>query len=158
SSGAWCGSTGGPNNPDLTRRRRRVSVSAPRSKQIEEGATSHQTQSPRMPTGADLCTRGAAGPGPSRPARAKAQRPWSGPIVKNQPHEKRRAFLFRRSPPTAAGLMALVINSPVLPYQPLDDPIPEPIPQSNIAVRLKPIATGLTAPISLNVPGDGTDR
>src|SRR3954471_1408607 len=38
---------------------------------------------------------------------------------------------------------------------PLEDPIPKPIPRSHIRVSLKPVATGLTAPVYLVViPGD----
>jgi glucose/arabinose dehydrogenase len=43
---------------------------------------------------------------------------------------------------------------------PLKDPIPQPIPQSRIQVTLKPVATGLTSPISLTVsdPGEEDQR
>ena len=53
--------------------------------------------------------------------------------------------------------LALAMPLPVT-AQPIDDPIPRPIPRGNVAVRLEPVATGLTAPNwGIAAPGD-TDR
>jgi hypothetical protein len=41
---------------------------------------------------------------------------------------------------------------------PLKDPIPQPIPVSDIPVTLKPVVTGLTSPIFLTVAGERKDR
>jgi glucose/arabinose dehydrogenase len=60
---------------------------------------------------------------------------------------------------SAVALCALALATPVLPVaaQPLDDPIPRPIPRG-MTIRLEPVATGLTAPNwGINAPGD-TDR
>ena len=59
----------------------------------------------------------------------------------------------------AAGLAALAAGSAARAQQgPLTDPIPAPIPVSSIGVALKPIVTGLTAPIWLTVNGRGNGR
>ena len=44
-------------------------------------------------------------------------------------------------------LMGLVRVPGARAFQPLDDPIPAPIPQGRIRVKLEPVATGLVAPI-----------
>src|SRR6516225_7129456 len=53
----------------------------------------------------------------------------------------------------SAGLIGLLAVPPAVAQ--LRDPIPAPIPQSTIAVKLTPVATGLVAPCQLVVPGWG---
>src|SRR3954447_25909240 len=53
-----------------------------------------------------------------------------------------------------ALLMVLMKAAGAWAFQALDDPIPTPIPQGNIQVKLVPVATGLVAPIYLTTfPG-----
>jgi glucose/arabinose dehydrogenase len=56
----------------------------------------------------------------------------------------------------SVALIAIALEVPARAQKgPLEDPIPKPIPQSHIRVNLKPVATGLTAPVYLTViPGD----
>src|SRR4051812_18447846 len=46
-------------------------------------------------------------------------------------------------------LMGLVSIPTARAFQPLDDPIPTPIPQGRIRVKLEPVAAGLVAPIAM---------
>lgn len=48
-----------------------------------------------------------------------------------------------------ASLMGLVGVPAAMAFQPLDDPIPIPIPQGHIRVKLEPVASGLVSPIYL---------
>jgi hypothetical protein len=62
---------------------------------------------------------------------------------------------------TLASLGAIVVamgTSAIAQVGPLKDPIPAPIPQSNIVVTLKTVASGLGAPIFLTVNGEQNSR
>jgi hypothetical protein len=57
------------------------------------------------------------------------------------------------------GLVVLLVGTPGWSQVgPLQDPIPQPIPQSHIRVSLTPVATGLLSPIDLSVIGDDNTR
>ena len=58
----------------------------------------------------------------------------------------------------SACLFALAAGAARAQSGPLKDPIPAPIPLSPIAVRLQPVATGLNAPIFLQISGEGDRR
>ena len=56
------------------------------------------------------------------------------------------------------GLAALAALPDGRAQGPLEDPIPAPVPQSPIRVRLVPVATGLTSPIDMVVVDGRADR
>jgi hypothetical protein len=62
--------------------------------------------------------------------------------------------MTRRILVATIGMFALTAHVPAR-AQALKDPIPRPIPVSDIAVRLTPVATGLQAPIYLTTSGRG---
>src|SRR5512143_1073336 len=62
-------------------------------------------------------------------------------------HMRAQSFVF------LTALIGLLTAPAARAFQPLTDPIPEPIPQGGIRVKLEPVATGLVAPIYLTTAG-----